>query len=221
MTAQQESVDTRIPGIALAAGAIALLFAMAHHPTAGGGGDFATFARNVDRIAPINQAVHGSGIVLVAVLTWTVIALAMRRGLYRPLVMLGLVAWTIGAAGMTIAPAFNGFIITDIARRALSAPETSEMLRVALQPMSSAVRVIEIIGALGLSAAILLWSADLMRTEGAVRSAGVLGMAAGAALVIGLTSEIVRLNVAGFTIVVALWAAWFLAVGALMIRRKV
>jgi hypothetical protein len=204
----------------LTASALVALFAMAHHPTAGGG-DFATFARNADRIASLNQTVHGTMIVVVAVLTWTVIALAMRRGVHRPLVILGLIAWTIGAACMIIAPSFNGFVITDLARRALAAPETSDMLRVVLQALASWVQVIATIGALGISAAMILWSADLIRTRGAVRWTGVLGTLAGAAPVIALSSDILRLDVGGMTAVLASWAAWFVAVGALMIQRKV
>jgi hypothetical protein len=94
--------------------------------------------------------------------------------LHRPLVTLGLVAWTIGAAGMIVAPVFNGFVVIDIARRALASPETSDMLRVAMQPLASAVRVIETIGAIAMSAAVFLWSAELTRAGGAVRWAGIL-----------------------------------------------
>jgi hypothetical protein len=67
----------------------------------------------------------------------------------------------------------------------------------------------------------ILWSADLIRTRGAVRWTGVLGTLAGAAPVIALSSDILRLDVGGMTAVLASWAAWFVAVGALMIQRKV
>jgi hypothetical protein len=118
MNALQDRIDTRIPGIALVGSAILAVAAMAHHQTAGRGGDFAAYARNVERIAGVNQAVHGTMIALVAVLTWTLVAFAARRGLHRPLVMAALVAWTIGAIVMLIPPVFNGFVIVDVARRA-------------------------------------------------------------------------------------------------------
>jgi len=216
----QARIDTRIPGIALTGSAVVALFAMAHHPTAGGA-DFTTFARNAERVAALNQTVHGTMIVLVAVLTWVLIALAMRRGFDRSLVMVGLVAWAIGAAGMIVAPAFNGFVVIDIGRRALASPETTDMLRVALQPLASAVRVVEVIGAIGMSTAVFLWSADLTRTSGVARWTGVLGLLVGAAPIIALATGAVRLNVVGMTLVLAAWAAWFLAVGVLMILRKV
>lgn len=221
MTALQNSIDTRIPGISLVASAILAMAAMAHHPTAGGGGDFAGFARNVERMAEVNQAVHGTLIVLVAVLTWTLVAFAARRGLHRPLVMAGLVAWAIAAVVMIIPPVFNGFVIVDIARRALASPEAADMLRVTMQTLSSGVGVIVIIGTLGMSIAVFLWSADLARDTGPARWTGVLGLVAGAGLVIALPTAMGRLDLAGMTLVLVVWAVWFLAVGTLMIQRKV
>jgi hypothetical protein len=220
MTTPQGTIDTRIPGIVLIASSIVALGAMMHHPTAGGA-DFATFAKNVERVAALNQAVHGTMIVLVGLVTWTVTGFAMRRGLHRPVVLLGLVAWVIGAASMTIAPVFNGFVVVDIARRALASPEISDMLRIALQTVSVGIRVSAVIGAMGMSAAVFFWSADLALARGVARWAGVFGLAAGGGAVIALASGTVRLDVGGMTLVLALWAAWFLAVGSLMILRKV
>ena len=220
MTALQDSIDTRIPGISLVASAILAMAAMAHHPTAGGG-DFAGFARNVERTAGVNQAVHGTMILLVGVLTWTLLAFAVRRGLHRPLVMAGLVAWAIAAVVMIIPPVFNGFVIVDIARRALALPEAADMLRVTMQTLSSGVGVIVMIGTIGMSVAVFLWSADLARDTGPARWTGVLGLVAGAGLVIALPTAIGRLDLAGMTLVLVVWAVWFLAVGTLMIQRKV
>ena len=67
MTHAQDTIDTRIPGVALTTSALMAVFAIAHHPTARGG-DFLAFARNVERIAALNQAVHGILIGLVAVI---------------------------------------------------------------------------------------------------------------------------------------------------------
>ena len=220
MAALHDGIDTRIPGISLVASAILAMAAMAHHPTAGGGGDFAGFARNVERMAEVNQAVHGTMIVLVAVLTWTLVAFAARRGLHRPLVMAGMVAWAIGAVVMIIPPVFNGFVVVDIARRALASPEAADMLRVTMQTLSSGVGVIVMIGAIGMSVAVFLWSADLARDRGPARWTGVLGLVAGAGLVIALPTAMGRLGLAGMTLVLVVWAVWFLAVGTLMIQRK-
>ena len=77
------------------------------------------------------------------------------------------------------------------------------------------------IGAIGMSMAVFLWSADLARDRGAARWTGVLGLAAGAGPVIALPTGIGRLDLAGMTLVLGVWTVWFLAVGTLMIQRKV
>ena len=69
--------------------------------------------------------------------------------------------------------------------------------------------------------AVFLWSADLARDRGPARWTGVLGLAAGAALVVALPTGIGHLDLAGMTLVLVVWTVWFVAVGTLMIQRKV
>lgn len=195
-------MNTRIPGIALTASAALEVFAMAHHPTAGGA-DFIELAKSVERLAGLNQAVHGSLIALMAVITWA------------------LIAWVIGFAGMAIAGLFNGFVIVAIARRALAAPASSEQLRVTLQAMNAAVAVVAVAGAIGMSAAMACWSADLTRDDGPARWVGSSGLAAGTLAALALLTGLVTLDAGGMLTVLAVWAAWFAAVGTLMIFRKV
>ena len=213
-------MDTRIPGIALTAGAVLAVFAIAHHPTAGGA-DFIEFAKRVERLAGPNQAVHGTMLALMAVATWALIAFAIRRGITRSLVLLGVVAWAIGFAAMEFAGLFNGFVIVAISRRALAAPASSEQLRVTLQAMNAAVAVVAGAGAIGMSAAIACWSADLTREDGSARWVGWSGLAAGTLTVLALVTGSVTLDVGGMLTVLAVWAAWFVAVGTLMIVRRV
>ena len=212
-------MDTRIPGTAIIASALLGTFAMAHHPSAGGA-DFMAFARNVERMAFLNQAVHGVLLALVAVITWGLVVFALRRGVGRSLVTLGLVAWAIGVTAMTAAGIFNGFVVVDVARRALAAPQNSEMLNAAFQTIYSAVRVAAVLGAVGMSAAMFFWSADLARSNGA-RPLGGLGLAAGAVLVTALLTGVARLDVTGMMLVSAVWCAWLIGVGTLMILRRV
>jgi hypothetical protein len=155
------------------------------------------------------------------VITWGLVVFALRRGVGRSLVTLGLVAWAIGVTAMTAAGIFNGFVVVDVARRALAAPENSEMLSASLQTIYSAVRVAEVLGAVGMSAAMFFWSADLARSGGAVRPVGGLGLAAGAVLVTALLTGVARLDVAGMMLVGAVWCAWLVGVGTLMILRRV
>ena len=186
-----------------------------HHPSATGA-DFDDIAR----FAVLNQVVHGAMIVLVAVLTWTLSMFASSRGLQRPLVTAGLVSWVFGAAGMTIAPVFNGFVTVDVARRAVNMPETAETLRIILQVLGAAVDVVEIVGAVGMSGAVLLWSLDLLRGGGATRVVGVLGIVAGAGTLVGLATGVLTLSVAGMTVLLGAWVVWFVSTGVLMALGK-
>jgi hypothetical protein len=214
-------IDTRVAGIAIVASTLLGAFAMAHHPTAAGSADFMAFASRVDRFASINQAVHGVLLALVAVITWGLVVFALRRGVGRSLVTLGLVAWAIGVAAMSAAGIFNGFVVVDVARRALAAPQNSELLSVSLQTIYSAIHVAEILGAVGMSAAMFFWSADLARSSGPVRPVGGLGLAAGAVLVTALLTGVAQLDVSGMMLVGAVWCAWLAGVGTLMILGKV
>jgi len=132
MTARQDGMDTRLPGIALLTSSVIALAAMAQHP-ATGGIHSGSFAKNVERVASLTQMVHGTMIVLMAVITWTLIAFALRREITRWLMLQGVVAWVIGAACMIAAAAFNGFVVIDIARMTTRAPETSGMLELAVE----------------------------------------------------------------------------------------
>jgi hypothetical protein len=220
MTTAQERIDTRVPGIVLVASSLVAVVAMAHHP-APGGADFAAWARNVERMGALNEAVHGTMIGLVGVLTWALSAFAIRRGVHRSLVTLGLVAWAMGAGSMIIAPVLNGFVITDIARRALASPESADMLRVSLQAMLAGDRVIAVIGVIAMSAAIFFWSADLTAGAGGARWVGLFGLAAGLALVGALSMGLAHLSTGGMMLALVAWAVWFVAIGVLMIQRKV
>jgi hypothetical protein len=96
MTARQDGIDTRLPGIALLTSSVISLAAMAQHPITGSIRSD-SFAKNVERVASLAQMVHGTMIVVVAVITWTLIAFALRRGITRWLMLPGVVAWVIGA----------------------------------------------------------------------------------------------------------------------------
>ena len=221
MTTTQERVDTRVPGIVLVAGSILAMVAMSHHP-APQGADFAAWAKNVERMGAINQAVHGTMIGLVGVLTWALGAFAIRRGVHRSFVTLGLVAWAMGAGSMIIAPVINGFVITDIARRAVASPQSADMLRVALQAISAGDRVIAVIGAVAMSAAIFFWSADLAGADGAARWVGVAGLPAGLFPIIAVVSlGMSGVSTGGMMLGLASWVIWFIALGSLMIQRRV
>ena len=92
------------------------------------------------------------------------------------------------------------------------------MLRVSLQAMLAGDRVIAVIGVIAMSAAIFFWSADLTAGACGARWVGLFGLAAGLALVGALS---MGLSTGGMMLALVAWAVWFVAIGVLMIQRKV
>jgi hypothetical protein len=66
------------------------------------------------------------------------------------------------------------------------------------------------------SAAIVLWSAAILRSAGFSRPLGIYGCIIGPLTVIAVISGHIRLNVHGFGIVVLVQAVWFISAGVLL-----
>jgi hypothetical protein len=190
----------RIAGAALAAAALVSVVAMAHHPTSahGGGG--------------LNGLVHGVMIVLVALLAYGFAHFARGRGLDRPAILAGLVAYGVSVFAHVGAATINGFVVPSLAARGgvshdifLFAWETNQALAG--------------LGVYATGAAFILWSIDLIRREGGwLRLIGLAGLVAGALPAALLAGGAIRLNVSGAMLVYAVHAAWAALVGISLMR---
>ena len=76
------------------------------------------------------------------------------------------------------------------------------------------------IGAFGWSGAVLLWSVALLAHAGLARWLGGIGIALGLGLLGGLVSGLLRLDVAGFTLLTSVLAVWAIGAAALMIAGR-
>ena len=182
----------RIAGNALIAAAALIVLMMAHHPTGTGGG--------------MGQFVHGVLIVLVGVTIYGLAHLALRRGIARPDVLAGAVAYAIGAMGSIGAGTINGFVVP-----ALAAHEGLD--RGPFVFAWEANQALAWLGVIATGAAFALWSLGLVRANGWPRAIGVLGLVAGAAPVALLASGAVRMNVTGAILVYSTHALWIAAAG--------
>lgn len=70
------------------------------------------------------------------------------------------------------------------------------------------------------SAAIVLWSAAILRPGNFSRSLGVYGCILGPLTVIAVHSGHIRLNVHGFGMIVVSQAVWFISAGVLLWKEK-
>ncbi len=189
----------RAAGAALVAAAAGTLFAMGHHPSgAHGGGGLA-------------GAVHAAMILLLAAATFGFAHFARRRGLDRPAMLAGLVAYGVALAGHVGAATTNGFVVPALAARGGVGHDIFLFAWEANQALAR-------LGVFATGAAYLLWSADLLRDRGTALLLGLAGLAAGAIPSALLLAGAIRMDVAGAFVVYALQVGWAALVGIALIR---
>ncbi len=194
----------RIAGAALIASAAAIVLAMAHHPSgAHGGGGLAGF-------------VHGAMITLLALQAFGFAHFAGRRGLGRPPILAGLVAYGISLFDHVGAATINGFVVPALAGRGQGAV-SHDIFLLAWEANQALARI----GVFATGAAFLLWSLDLLRDRLPwSRLVGVAGLAAGLVPAALLATGTLRMNVGGAMLVYAVHVAWAALVGLMLIRSE-
>jgi hypothetical protein len=190
----------RIAGAALAAAALVSVVAMAHHPTSahGGGG--------------LNGLVHGVMIILVALLAFGFVHFARGRGLDRPSVLAGLIAYGISVFAHVGAATINGFVVPALAGRGTVSHDILLFAWETNQALAG-------LGVYATGAAFILWSIDLIRREpGWLRLVGLAGLVAGALPGALLAGGVIRMDVSGAMFVYAVHAVWAALVGVSLMR---
>jgi hypothetical protein len=184
----------------VAAAAATMLF-MAHHPTSAHDGAH-------------NQIVHGVLITLTGLSAYGFLHWSRMRGLERPAVAAALVAYGIGLFGHVGAALISGFVVTALAHDGGAGPD-AHLLAFEFH------RALAQLGAVAAGAAYALWSVDLIRRgRGAERALGLAGLAAGLVPTGLLIAGMLRMNLAGATIVYGVQLAWMAALGLLMLSAS-
>ena len=144
-----------------------------HHPV-GQGHDASTLIASIDRQAALDRFVHGALSALYGLLTAGMLLFASRLGVWRPLVLVGVVAFGAALGLMLQAAIIDGFIAPGLAARCISSPDpacavqTLGLFRFGLLQIEAFTRF-----ALGATAvAVLAWSVALLRTPLVPRWAG-------------------------------------------------
>jgi hypothetical protein len=189
----------RAAGIALIGAAALSMLAMAHHPA----------SRNAGAMIGI---VHGVMILVIGVMTYSFAHFARLRGLERPAVLAGLVAYGIGAVANVGAGTINGFIAPALAAHE---PAVSHDLFVLAWEANQALAKLGVV-AIGLAYA--LWSLNLWRRSRTLALSGLLAGGIPAVLLIGGWIDM-HLHAAILVYAAqALWAAllgWWVLAGRL------
>jgi len=212
---------TRLAGVILLAASVLEIAVMAHHPTVHRA-DIAEVVEQISRLAWLDGVVHGVLMGLMLLVVYGFSEFALRRGLERPLIRAGAIAYGAGALVMLGAALVDGFVVTGVA--SLTPHGTAVDLQINAQLLILC-RVMNQscanFGVVAMSAGIGCWSLDLLRDGGQRRMTGVLGCLVSAVPAIALMCGLMHLDVHGMMAVLLLQALWNVAVGVLMLRSSV
>jgi hypothetical protein len=207
-----------IAGILIAAAAALTLFAVAHHPTVAGLAPAEAIAEIV-RLAPMDRLVHGSLIAILGALLYGFTVFSLRRGLHRETVVAALIAYAVGVLSSIGAAMIDGLITPDVAAQYAGASEENTFVAVRLLSYGGlAIQVLTRLGTLAMSLAMLLWSAELLRAQGALRFTGILGCVA-ALIPIGVLIAQHHITPSSLGVIVLAQGIWYVAIAALLVRK--
>jgi hypothetical protein len=210
-----------IAGAVLAAATVLEILAMAHHPSVHTA-DVAEAVRIISQLAPLGAWVHGTLQALLLIVAYGLSEFVLRRGIERPLIRAGAIAYAAGIIVMIGAAMVSGFIITGLMTLTPHTTPTDLQINTQLLVLCRVLnQSCANFGAVAMSAGIALWSLDLLRDAGAPRMIGVLGLLVGVSPALALMFGLMHLDVPGMTAVLVLQAVWNVAVGVGMIRSRI
>ena len=224
---ESASRDARTPSArsARAAGALLIvasifeLLAMAHHPSVHAH-DLATVLVQLQALSAVSAWVHGVLIALMLIVFFALTEFAWQRGITRPAIRAGLIAYAAGVVAMMGAALVDGFVTPRVAT--LSTGVSATDLQVTAQLLKLCMlfnQALARLGAIAMSAAIIAWSLDLLLRAGLERALGVAGMAIGLGCVAALIAGVLQLDVHGMMLALVLQAAWTIGLGVLLIHH--
>lgn len=209
--------DDRLGGIALIAGAVGGLVTMLLHPT---GHDL--FAPG--HFAPaafLAAAVHALAIASMPVSFLGALALSRRVESPLRLAVAALVVYAFAAAAGMMAAIVSGFVGPGLAREIVGA-ETSagQAWRIVLDYNHRINQEFARTYVVASSAAIVLWSASILKSRSLAPGVAIYGLLVGPAIVLAVVSGHFPLDVHGFGLIVLAQAVWFVVAGARLGRLK-
>jgi hypothetical protein len=209
--------DDQLGGIALIAGAAGGLVTMILHPT---GHDL--FAPG--HLAPaafLAAAVHALAIASMPVSFLGALALTRRVESPLRLAVAALVVYGFALAAGMMAAVVSGFVGPGLVSEIIDAEASAgQAWRIALDYNHRLNQEFARTYAVASSAAIVLWSASILRSRSLAPGVAIYGLLVGPAIVLAVLSGHLRLNVHGFGLIVLAQAVWFVVAGALLGRVK-
>jgi hypothetical protein len=186
----------RAAGIALIGAAVLGMLAMAHHPS------------NL-RAGMLIQVVHGAMILFAGMMAFGFTHFARLRGLGRPAVLAGLVAYAIGNFASIGAAVVNGFAAPALAAEGAS-HDALDILWAVNQALAK-------LGVVAIGAAYACWSLDLWRRS---RLVALLGLLAGGVPALLLAGGWIGMHLHAAMLVYGAQFLWAILIGWLLLGGK-
>jgi hypothetical protein len=210
-----QMTDDRKGALAIIAGAAGGMITMLLHPR----GLSLTVPGQLEQMASLNVFVHTLALASVPVAFLGSLALWRRLDSPSRLALAGLVFYAFALMAVVSAATVSGFVATWVGRRIVEAgpPEVDvwkNVLRYTGQINQAFARTFVFAS----SAAIVLWSAAIVRERALARGLGVYGLVLGPVLILAVASGHLRPGVHGFGIVVLSQSIWLVSAGILLWR---
>lgn len=210
-----EPRNDRLSGILLIAAALAGVVVMALHPTAHG----LMSPDSGARLARVNVLVHSLALATVPVLSFALLALTRRLGA-TDLSVAALVAWGFGGVAVTSAAVASGFVAPGVIAR-IVAKDGSQVPAAFLLYTGLWNQGFAKVYLVASCAAILLWSAAILRGTRMSRGVGIAGLILAGAILLAFLAGHLGLDVHGFGIMTFAQSIWLAWIGVALLREAV
>jgi hypothetical protein len=211
--------DYRVHAWLIIAGSVLALVGMAVHPS--GNGRAMDMVRDLVANGAFNAYVHGFLITVYLSLVLGFFGLTQWLGGGRVAAQAGFVAYCASVIAATAAAISSGFVNRTLAFNYLDAkPDEVNAVVAAFRVAGAFNHAWGRMWVIALSAAIVLWSIELLGLRGFARPLGWLGLSIGIVAIIGLPLGLVPLTVVALVGVIAAQTAWSIGVGVLMLRSR-
>lgn len=203
--------NEKASGVLLLAGALSFILVMMHHPTG-----HAMLSGDFGRMARLNVFVHSLALAAIPIMFLGLLGLTRRLG-STDLATAALVLFGFAGVAVMSSAVASGFVATGIMEKMLAAGEGSrEVYDVLLDYSHYVNHGYTSVYVVASSAAILLWSAAILKGRAMSRAAGVAGVLIGPAVVVAFLSGRVGLGVHGFGMIAFAQSAWLIWIGILL-----
>lgn len=204
-------------GILLIAGSAAFMLVMILHPT----GHDITAGVDAPRMARVSMFVHGLALATAPLLLLGWIGFSRRLG-FDGLVTAALVVYAFGVVAVMQAAVASGFVATPLLDQMREAEGgTRDVLHALAAYTFRSNQVFAMIHELAFAAAMLLWSAAILRRPERLPLAvptALLGIVVAAGTLLSLAGGYLRLDVHGMLILTAAKSLWMIWIGILLVR---